>query len=779
MRGVETDEVTSARASTRLPGLVVGVLALGVLGGSLAGGAVSSAAGSLDAPTQQASEPLARGIIVKTRTAGAGVRSLAAASSAALEDQGEADGVSVGPAIEGTTRLLEFDEPVPQAQAEAAADVIAERIDVEWAVPDLPRRVTGSPVFPNDPSFGQQWDMWDAGRPDGGYSVKAPLVWGTTTGSSDVVVAIIDTGITNHPDLDANVVPGYDFVSDVAMANDGDGRDPDPADPGDWVSQADVESGRFGSYCDSSWIGNSSWHGTHVAGTLAAVQDNDYGISGIAPGARIQMLRALGKCGGYDFDIVAAMTWAVGGHVSGIPDNATPAKVVNMSLGGEGGCLPSYQDAIDFATQQGAVVVVAAGNSGSPVADFTPANCSDVITVTATGTSGNRAYYSNFGVSPGQVTLSGPGGDFQIDNGIYSTFNTGTTVPGAPTFGRYQGTSMATPHVAGAAALLYSLGVTGTNAVRQALVKAVQPYPAGSTCTSISCGAGMLDVSVLAESAPPDAPSNLVHEQVDATSIRLTWSPPTIGAEPTGYLVQSSVDDGASWNDETNVDDTAALITLKPGVGYRFRVAATSAAGQGDWSLPTDIIELRDATEPGSPTEVRAKPRDERITVTWVAPSFDGGAPLADYVVTAEPGRHLCSTVELTCVIDGLDNGRTYTVTVTASNTAGLTSAISAAVTATPRTTPGPVTAVTVEIKGTGSKRTAVIRWQEPTDDGGATVKRYRTHWKKVGKSYTSWKSTTKRVVKIPVRKGKAYRVQIAAGNAAGFGENYTVRVRF
>ena len=773
----------------RRQGLAAGVLSIAILAAAVAPASVTRAAepdGS-SPPTPTAStvtsgspDPaLARGIIVKTRSAGAGVRGLAAASSEALAAQGEPDGVQVGPAIEGTTRLLKFDEPLPQAQAEAAATALEDRIDVEWAVPDLPRRVVATPVFPNDPSFGTQWDLWDSRLPDGGYSVKAPLVWGTTTGSADVVVAIIDTGITDHPDLDANVVPGYDFVSDPAMANDGDGRDPDPADPGDWVTQADVDSDRFGPYCDSSWIGNSSWHGTHVAGTIAAVQDNNYGISGVAPGVRIQPVRALGKCGGYDFDIVAAMTWAVGGSVSGVPDNPTPAKVVNMSLGGDGPCLPSYQQAIDLATSVGATVVVAAGNSAAPVTDFTPANCSGVLSVTATSSAGSRAYYSNYGVSPGQVSLSAPGGDFSVDQGIYSTFNSGATVPAAPTFNRYQGTSMATPHVAAGAALLYSLGVTGSTAIRQQLVTAVQPYPAGSNCTQVSCGAGILDLSLLAQAVPPDAPVNLVHEQIDASSIRLTWTPPTGGPPITGYDVQTSTDNGASWYDETTTVEPQAMIELKAGIGYRFRVAATSSTRRGAWSVPTGVVELSDVTEPGTPTQVRAKPRDTGITVTWEAPVFDGGAPLGEYVVTAEPGRHLCASDGLSCVISGLDNGRTYTVTVTASNTAGLTSVASTEVTATPRTTPGAVSNVTVTYKGSGRDRTAVIRWSAPEDDGGAPVTRYRAHAKQVGKSYGSWTYSTKRVVKLSVRQGKDYRVQIQARNAAGYGEKRTIRIGF
>ena len=781
---------TSARPlRRRARAAAAGATALAVLlGGGLttsayAGQGATDGAGDL-AVADIAAEPLARGLIVKTRSAGVSVRGLAAATSAALTaGQSVAAGagpiaadITIGPAIEGTTRLLAFEEPLPSSTAEAVAAVLEDRIDVEWAVPDLPRRAMADPVIPNDPQFLQQWDMWDSSRPQGGYSIKAPLIWGTTVGSSDVVVAVVDTGITNHPDLAGQLVAGYDFVSDAAMGNDGDGRDPDPADPGDWVSQSDVDSGRFGSYCDAEWIANSTWHGTHVAGTIAAIQDNSYGISGIAPGVKLQAVRALGKCGGYDFDIAAAMTWAVGGSVSGVPVNATPASVVNLSLGGEGTCLRSYRDAIDFATSAGAVVVVAAGNESSPLADFAPGNCPGVVSVTSTSRAGSLASYSNYGTAAAQPTIAAPGGDYGVDGGVYSTMNSGTTVPRNPVFTSYQGTSMATPHVAGAAALVYSLGVSGTQRVIDELTASVQAFPASSGCTVVRCGAGILDLSRLAATAPPGAPSDLVHEQIDSRSLRLSWTPPNTGSPPTGYAVQASIN-GADWIDDATTVDPEVTLTLSAGVAYRFRVAAMSDVGTGAWSLPTDVIELRAVSEPGAPTAVRVQPGDGAVTVSWQAPTNDGGAPLAEYVVTAEPGRHLCSTTELTCVVEGLANGVVYSVSVTASNAAGLTSRATATVSAAPRATPGAVRSVTVTYRGSGTIKTATIRWRAPSDDGGAPVVRYRARIARAGAAYGAWTYTTMRAVQADVRKGRVYRVQISARNAAGYGATVTVRL--
>src|SRR5690606_31257016 len=157
------------------------------------------------------------------------------------------------------------------------------------------------------------------------------------THGNGVVVAVLDTGITRHGDLDANVLPGYDFISDAGKANDGDGRDNDPSDPGDWVTLNQCPGGNRAE--------NSSWHGTHVAGTIAAVTNNAKGVAGTAFGARILPVRVLGTCGGYDSDIADAIVWAAGGSVSGVPTNANPAEVINLSLGGGGACGRTSQNA--------------------------------------------------------------------------------------------------------------------------------------------------------------------------------------------------------------------------------------------------------------------------------------------------------------------------------------------------------------------------------------------------------------------------------------------------
>ncbi|MEE7547807.1 S8 family serine peptidase, partial [Xanthomonas sp. Kuri4-1] len=173
-------------------------------------------------------------------------------------------------------------------------------------------------------------------RDHAGINVRP--AWDKATGNG-VVVAVIDTGITSHPDLDANILPGYDFISDTFVSRDGDGRDADPSDEGDW----NPVQGECYTTPSPSPITDSSWHGTHVAGTIAAVTNNAVGVAGTAYNAKIVPVRVLGRCGGYTSDIADAIVWASGGSVSGVPANANPAEVINMSLGGSGTCSTTYQ----------------------------------------------------------------------------------------------------------------------------------------------------------------------------------------------------------------------------------------------------------------------------------------------------------------------------------------------------------------------------------------------------------------------------------------------------
>lgn len=335
---------------------------------------------------------------------------------------------------------------------------------------------------PNDPQYvSAQWHYKTpiAGR----YGINAPAAWDRASGAG-VVVAVLDTGSTVHSDMQGQTVPGYDFIADLKTAGDGDGRDADPSDPGDGASTGKCR-------------GDSSWHGTHVAGTIAAATSNGSGVAGVAHGARVQHVRVLGKCGGWISDIADAMVWASGGSVAGVPANATPAKVLNLSLGGSGSCSATYQNAINAAVSRGATIVVAAGNDSGDASRYQPSSCQNVIAVGASSPEGLRAirpnwWSSNYGAA---VDLAAPGMD------VVSTVNTGRFTPGAEGYDAWDGTSMATPHVAGIVALMQSVRPTDaalTPAQVEQLLKAnVTMFPS-TPDRPIGAGIANADAAVLA-----------------------------------------------------------------------------------------------------------------------------------------------------------------------------------------------------------------------------------------------------------------------------------------
>jgi serine protease len=403
--------------------------------------------------------------------------------------------------------VLKLPQRLPVREVATIANRLTQVEGVAEAEPDriLSLLTDSSPaapnLIPNDTLWNQMWHLHYT--PNTSEGINAAAAWNISTGSASTVVAVLDTGILVHNDLAGRTVPGYDFIHDPWTANDGDGRDPNPADPGDWVS---ANACGFSHPAQSS-----SWHGTHVAGTIGAATNNGVGIAGVNWQAKILPVRVLGRCGGYTSDIIDGMRWAAGLSVSGVPANANPAKVLNLSLGGPGSCSSAQQTAINQIVAAGSVIVVAAGNSNQNVSGFNPANCSNVIAVAATNRTGNRAFYSNYG---SLVKISAPGGETSsvAGNGVLSTLDSGTTTPNnSHTYTFYQGTSMAAPHVAGVASLILGLRPTYTPAqVLSLLQTTARPFPAGSSCNTTNCGTGIVD-AYRALNALTTAPSAWVY----------------------------------------------------------------------------------------------------------------------------------------------------------------------------------------------------------------------------------------------------------------------------
>ena len=403
------------------------------------------------------------------------------AGEAALRTDLDRAGAAVGRRFE-TVRRLATGGWLVESRGDSKRDAALSRDEAELAMLEIARNPAVRSVepdvllkhtyTPNDTKYPDQWAYYKSR-----FGANTAGAWHYSTGAG-VKVAVIDTGITPHSDLDANIVGGYDFISSPAVSVDGDGRDANPNDEGDWFAAGE---------CGGSASDSSSWHGTHVAGIVAAVTNNaTKGSAGVAYGAKVVPVRVLGKCGGSLSDVAEAILWASGGAVAGVPANPNPAKVINLSLGGPGSCsaASTMQTAINTAVGNGAVVVVAAGNDSANVSGYVPARCNNVVAVAATTNGGALASYSNFG---DKIDVAAPGS-------IMSTVNTGATVQVAEGYATYQGTSMAAPQVAGLAAMILSLEPAFTPAQVENLMKYNGTAALDCAFDAVkSCGWGLID----------------------------------------------------------------------------------------------------------------------------------------------------------------------------------------------------------------------------------------------------------------------------------------------
>ena len=557
----------------------------------------------------------------------------------------EALGTRMGLALTDGRILGERTQVLKSATMRSAdlATVLATDSEVEWAVIDHRRFIQVAPVSdplypdnlsttvaPNGPSSGQ-WYLRAPGIDASGRNVLSSIniepAWAITHGSASVVIGDVDTGITSHPDLDAKMLTGYDFIADSAIANDGGGRDADPSDPGDWITAIEnsQKTGEFYGCADPNTSENSSWHGTQTAGILGASTNNGIGMAGTAYDSPIIAARALGKCGGNDADIIAAAEWAGGIAISGLPTNAHPAKVINMSLGAAGDCTQAYVDALTALRNKGVIVVAAAGNGNDQnegIAVGTPADCKPaandpdqtpiVLAVAALRHAGTKVGFSNLGP---EVAISAPGGNC-INTAsntaclypILTTVNSGTTTPVAnggtytTSFGDVSlGTSFATPMVAGTVALMFAANPNLTNSQVVTILKSTartfptvsdtSPQPAVCTaptsagqaeciCTTSTCGAGMLDAGAAVTRAVAAA-SAIAPVAAIAPGTASVVAGNTVTLSGTGSTQGSS---GAALTYQWSIPDSDTHVSLGTATGSSVAVTGLSA-GTGQVKL--------------------------------------------------------------------------------------------------------------------------------------------------------------------------------------------------
>ncbi len=526
--------------------------------------------------------------------------------------------------------------------AQALAAKLASDPDVAFAVPNGRLRRTSAPndplyaavaagVRPNGPDSGQ----WYLRAPAGAVasSIDVETAWTYTTGSASVVVAVLDTGVRpEHPDLSGRLLPGYDFVSDVAVANDGSGRDADATDPGDWVTTVDARDPTF-SGCTAE---NSSWHGTSTASLVGASTNDGIGMAGTAPGVKILPVRVLGKCFGSDADIQAGMLWAAGISVPGVPDNPNPARVLNMSLGGSGACNASYQNVVDRIRAKGAVIVAAAGNSAGGAVG-TPGNCQGVIAVLALRHAGTKVGFSDLGSN---ITIAAPGGNC-INTGVnepclYPIIAATNTGPQGPidsgwtdSYNASVGTSFSAPLVAATAGLMFSqqpqltpeqistqlqataraFPTTGGDNGDGSVVPACHAPTTGVDqlqcyCNTTYCGAGMLNAgAAVASVSGPVARIVLITATPTAGSpVQLSGATSVAAGNSTITGYDWTLTNGGGIVTGFSSATNASTVTLIPSAAGSFTLTLAATDGQGRTGLAIQTVTVAAAPAPTAPS---------------------------------------------------------------------------------------------------------------------------------------------------------------------------------
>jgi serine protease len=582
----------------------------------------------------------ALGVIVKLRKDGAGA-SLAKLASGTDRATALAKRTGLALAFKRdisdtllASRVELGDASAAQALARLRADPAVEYVAVD-------RRRFAHATNPNDTLFTNQWYLKNTEV----SAVNAIDAWDVERGSTGVVIAVLDTGVLyDHPDLGradrgGKLLPGFDFVSASHMTNDGDGRDANPSDPGDWVDSTDKANTLFAD-CD---ITSSSWHGTRVAGMIGALTNNSSGVAGLDWNSYILPVRVLGKCGGVDSDILAGMRWAAGLHVPGAADNPTPARVLNASLGSSGACEPSYRDVIEELTARKVLLVISAGNEGTVVSS--PGNCPGVAAVAAIRHAGSKVGFSSLGA---EVTIAAPGGNCVNINGgpclfsLDTTSNNGSTVPATHSFtdqiNSNLGTSFSAPIVSGIAALMLSRNANlSTTQMLARLREGARPFPASVAddptiqachvpvndqdfqlvqclCTTGTCGAGMANAANSLAAADRPIAAVLLPANVSAgqnVTLNASGSAAACGRTITGF----------TWSVVEPLTNPPAI------VGADTSTATVIAPSSGSITLRVRVTDNQNRTDE---TDVLV----ESNRATSEAPASAGGSPCASPVTS-------------------------------------------------------------------------------------------------------------------------------------------------
>jgi serine protease len=569
-------------------------------------------------------------VLVKWRE-DAGVRAASSKTDDRVKTLSASTGVRLQAVREIAPRLqlLRLERAVSGPDLDQTLARLARHPSVEYAVADHRR---WPHAVPSDSLFSGQWYL----KSTEPAAIDAATAWDTSTGSAGTVVAVLDTGVRfDHPDLAhaeyaGKLLPGYDFVGNTAAANDGGGRDADASDPGDWVDANDLQQPDFAG-CGTS---DSSWHGTRVSGIISALSSNGVGIAGTSWKTWILPVRVLGKCGGYDADILEAMRWAAGLAVSGVATNPYPANVINLSLGSDTLCPQSYAEVIAEIGKRGVLVVASAGNDGGVVS--APANCPGVVAVAGLRHAGTKVGFSSLGTD---VDIGAPGGNcvntgagqpclFSID----TTTDVGTTTPAGPGYTDQSnfnvGTSFSAPLVVGTAALMHSVNARLTPMLMTArLQAAAAPFPvpavppaagtchvpSGSpfdiqneecVCTTDTCGAGMVDAAAAV---------------VEALRPMISIALPA-NVTPGDTLALDASASGAACNRSVNAFDwTVAASSGPPPVitGADQSIATVQAPTSGDFTLRLTITDDAGAQDVAD------------VTVTTSTASTTAWTPLA------------------------------------------------------------------------------------------------------------------------------------------------------